>query len=480
MARRSSGWAHHLRALRTAWARRFDGEPAHGSPQALAFLPARLSVQESPPHPLPLWTARALMGLFAVVLAWSWFGQVDIVAVATGRVIVSERSHGIQPREDGLVHRVWVRDGDRVQAGQLLLELDATDARADGARVQEAWCAASSEAWRTGILLRALERGRLPDREVLQEPLPAPAQHLVWTPADARRATAQLRAEWADIQGRLTRARADAEQRRSEGETAHALLDKLQATLPMARQRESDYRLLVEKGFISGHATQDRTRERVELERDLATQQARWRELQLAQTHALQTLDAMKADIRRGLIEREAQARTQREQLQAEAMKVGQRQRLTELRSPVNGTVQQLSVHNGGAVVAGGQSLMVVVPEADRVTAQVSIANQDMGFVRPGQDVTVKLEAFPFTRHGTLPATVSVLGADAAVDERTGQASYPAYLKLGRSSLMADGREVTITPGMNLVAEIKTGRRRLIDYLLSPVQTLADESLRER
>ena len=132
------------------------------------------------------------------------------------------------------------------------------------------------------------------------------------------------------------------------------------------------------------------------------------------------------------------------------------------------------------SLVTGGRALLVVVPDADRVTAQVHIANQDMGFVRQGQAVTVKLEAFPFTRHGTLPATVAVLGADAAVDERTGQATYPAYLTLARSSVVVEGREVPITPGMNVVAEIKTGQRRLIEYLISPVQTLADESLRER
>jgi hemolysin D len=90
------------------------------------------------------------------------------------------------------------------------------------------------------------------------------------------------------------------------------------------------------------------------------------------------------------------------------------------------------------------------------------------------------LSGFPFTRHGTLPAKVAVLGADATVDERSGQATFPAYLTLERSTLMVEGRELPITPGMNLVAEIKTGRRRLIDYLLSPVQALADESLRER
>jgi hemolysin D len=479
MARRSA-WQRHGQAFQRAWARRFNDRPTAASPDALDFLPASLSIQETPPHPLPLWTARTIMALFALGLAWACLGQVDIVAVASGRVIVSERSKHLQPMEDGLVQRVWVRDGDRVSAGQLLVTLDGTTARADHARVQEAWRAASSEAWRTGALVRAVGSGALPLSDA-EPAITAPADAgLAWMPSDARQASAQLRAEWDDIQSRQARAVAEVAQRRSEGETARAVLDKLQSSAGWAQRREADYLSLVEKGFISGHASQDRTRERVELERDIATQQARLRELEAAQEQAVRSLAALRADIRRDLLDRMGQAQRQREQLTADAVKARQGERLTELRSPVDGTVQQLAVHTPGDVVAGGQVLLVVVPDAERVTAQVAIANQDMGFVRQGQAATVKLEAFPFTRHGTLPATVAVLGADATVDERSGQATFPAYLTLERSTLTVEGRELPITPGMNLVAEIKTGRRRLIDYLLSPAQALADESLRER
>lgn len=480
MSAGASRWRRHARQWRVAWSQRCAGDASVNSRDAQAFLPAALSVQAVPPHPLPLWTARTLVLLFVVLLGWACWSRVDIVAVASGRVVAAQRSQSIQSLGDGLVHRVWVRDGDRVQAGQLLLQLDATDAQAEVERIQEAWRAASSEAWRAQTLLRAMERSAPFRGLAASAPTGVPDRALAWTPADAQQAEAQLGAEWADIQGRLARSQAELQQRQSEGDTARAVFDKLQAGLPWARQREADYRLLVEKGFISGHATQDRTRERIELERDLATQAARLREAAAARAHAVQALSAQRAEIRRSLHERATQARTQREQLLAEAAKARQRQRLTELRSPVQGTVQQLQVHAPGAVVTGGQELMVVAPDADRLTAQVAIANQDMGFVHSGQAVTVKLEAFPFTRHGTLPATVAVVGADAAVDPRSGQATYPAYLSLERSSLLIDGREVVITPGMNLIAEIKTGRRRLIDYLLSPAQALADESLRER
>jgi len=474
-----NGLVRHRRAWRHAWANRHQWHGLRRPADAREFLPAALSIQETPVHPLPLWTLRTLSLLVLVTIAWACVGQVDIVAVAPGRIIVSERSKPIQSLTDASVHRVLVRDGDRVEPGQLLIELDGTEAHADAQRIQEAWTAAWSDAWRAEQLLRALERSVMS----LQAGDPSPADEgvgLQWTRTDTQRALDQLRTEWSDIQARWARAESDVVQRRSEGQTARSVLDKLQAALPWAQRREADYLALVEQGFMSSHATQDRTRERIELERDMATQKARLHELDTALDQARRAQSALLADIRRSLLDQQVRARTLAQQLVADARKAGQRQRLTELRSPVAGVVQQLAVHTTGAVVTTGQALLVVVPDTDTVTAKVEIANHDMGFVRPGQPVRVKLEAFPFTRHGTLDANVAVLGGDAQIDERTGQATFPAYLALGSSRLMVDGRPVAVTPGMNLVAEIKTGRRRVIEYLLSPVQTALDESLRER
>lgn len=477
--RRRGGWHRHWTAWRRAWAERRTLDVRYLSPDARDFLPAALSIQETPVHPLPLWTARLLMLLAMLALAWACLGRVDIVAVASGRVIVSERSKPIQSLGDALVHRVWVHDGDRVAAGQLLIELDATEALADRQRIQEAWAAAWGDTWRAERLLHTLDSRTAQPEAGSPEPAPSDLG-LVWSAEDTRRVTDQLRTEWFDIRARMARAQTDVEQRRSELQTARAVLDKLQAALPWSQRRETDYLALVEEGFISNHATQDRTRERIEIERDIATQKARLRELDTALDQARSVQSALVADIRRSLLDQQMRTRTLANQLMADARKAGQRQRLTELRSPVSGTVQQLAVHSKGGVVAGGQDLLVVVPDVDAVTAEVQIANQDIGFVQYGQSARVKLEAFPFTRYGTLDATVAVLGADAKVNERTGQATFPAYLTLPFPKLVVDGKAVSVTPGMNLVAEIKTGQRRVIDYLLSPVRAAFDESLRER
>ncbi len=443
--------------LQAAWTGRHELAGPRRLTDEIAFLPAALSLQETPVHPAPRRAAYAICALFVIALLWSVLGKIDIVAVAPGRIVVSERTKTIQPLEVSVVSKVLVKDGDSVKAGQVLVELDNTTANADKNSVAEQLRVADSEAQRTTALVGALSTGRAPR-----------------TAGDA-----QLNAEWQDITARL--AKLDAEQRRREAEAATVLeaIAKLEATLPLAKQREADVKGLAEQGFMNQHAGQDRTRERIELERDLALQRARLAEAQAAEVESRYNKAAYRAEAQRMLWERQAQAQLKRDQLAQERSKTEQRSRLTQLTAPVDGTVQQLAVHTAGGVVTEAQVLMIVVPKDAEVTAEVVLENKDVGFVSAGQLAEVKLEPFPFTRYGTVHAIVTNLSADAVADEKRG-AIFPATLKLQQTHLDVDGKRITLAPGMNLSAEIKTGQRRVIDYLLSPVQRAGTESLRER
>jgi hemolysin D len=151
----------------------------------------------------------------------------------------------------------------------------------------------------------------------------------------------------------------------------------------------------------------------------------------------------------------------------------------SQLTSPVDGTVQQLAVHSVGGVVTSAQPLMIIVPDSTQVTAEVSIANQDIGFVNQGQTAEVKLETFSFTKYGTVQATVDSVTADAVTDDKKGS-YYPATLTLSQKDMLIDGKRIPLSPGMSVTAEIKTGKRRIVEFLLSPVQRAGSESLRER
>ena len=452
--------ARYRAVLAAAWAARHELAGPRRLADEAAFLPAALEIQETPAHPAPRRAAWVIMALFTAALAWSTFGQVDIVAVAQGRIVVSDRTKVVQPLEAGVIRAIHVRDGDRVTAGQLLIELDPTGATADRLGVDEQRRAATQEAARASALLAAL-RGGSP--LALQD----------------RSAQAQLLAEWADISARQARLEAEQDRREAEIGTVRELVAKLQATLPLVRQREADFKALTEQGFVAGHAGQDRTRERIETERDLATQMARLKESEAALAESRQTKAAYLAETQRNLSDRQAKAAQDLAQLAQQGAKTSQRERLTRLTSPVAGTVQQLAVYSTGGVVTPAQTLMVIVPDGAEVLAEVVIDNKDIGFVSASQKAEVKVETFSFTRYGTVPATVTWVTADAVNDEKRG-AIFPATLRLDRAELEVNGKRLRLAPGMQVTAEVKTGQRRLLDYVLSPVKEALHDSAKER
>lgn len=461
--------ARYGTALRHAWGSRHElAGPARLHDEA-AFLPAALSLQETPVHPAPRRIAWAVMALFLIALAWACIGEVDIVAVAQGRIVVSDRTKVVQPLERSVVRRVLVKDGDRVVAGQPLVELDPTIASADRASADEQVKSAQGDGVRAQALLLALGGGQPPR-------LVVPAD---WPAQDVGTAKAQLAAEWADIAAKLAKFDSEAARRQAEAGTSRELIAKIETTLPLARQREADLAKLAQDGFASAHAVQDRARERIELERDLATQRARLVEAQAASRESESARAAYVAEVRRALREREAQAGLKQQLASQDQAKAAQREKLTVLAAPVSGTVQQLAVHTAGGVVTEAQALMVVVPDGTDVTAEVVLENKDIGFVHSGQHAEIKLETFPFTKYGTVGAVVSRVTADAVSDEKRG-ALFPAVLAMDAKAIDVDGKRVRLAPGMNVTAEIRTGRRRVIEFLWSPVQRAGKESLRER
>jgi hemolysin D len=217
--------------FKAAWEVRHDLAGPRRLADEAAFLPAALSLQETPVHPAPRRAMWVIVALFVIALLWSIFGQVDVVAVAQGRIVVADNTKVIQPLEPAVIKAIRVRDGDRVKQGQVLVELDATGASADHRSVQEQLQSARSELLRSEALLATMRAGKASQLK-----------------ADAQ-TQALLQAEWSDISAKLAKLDAELAHREAELRTAQAALDKIQATLPLVRQRERDFKALSDQGF---------------------------------------------------------------------------------------------------------------------------------------------------------------------------------------------------------------------------------------
>jgi len=453
---------------REAWKVRHEMEPPKRLPHELAFLPAHLELQDTPVSAAPRWTLRMLMLLAASALLWALIGQLDIVAVASGKVVPNGRVKIVQPLEPGIIRSIQVSDGQSVAAGDVLIELDATVSAADLVKSEDANLSARLAMARGQAMLSAFETGITPRLGGLEGVLPerlAIEQQLM---------TTQL----AEYRGKRAAQQAELEKRKAELATTRQLIAKLEKTLPYVRERAADYQRLLDQNFVSRHGYLDLEKERIAQEQDLAVQQSRVSELQAAIVSQQQLLQGLSAEFLRQQWDSIHQARQQLVQTGEERNKAIQRQQLTQLRAPVAGTVQQLAVHTEGGVVTSAQPLMAIVPD-NTLEIEATIENKDIGFVKTGQPVTVKIETFPYTRYGYLSGTVDYVSQDAVDDEKRGLV-FRAHIKLPQDRILIDGQWIRLSPGMAVTAEIKTSKRRVLAYFLSPVIEHMSEGLRER
>jgi len=461
--------ARYTGVWRSAWAMRKAMDSPLRSEDERAFLPAHLELIDTPVSPTARWTMRVLIAFFCAALLWACIGELDIVAVAPGRTVVDSRTKVVQPAETAVVRRILVRDGQEVRRGQLLIELDATATSAEYAQAEEALVTARLDVARLTSLDSSLVHGKAP---ALDDASGLPVDRI-------RRDEALVRSQFDTYLAREKSLQAVIDQRRAQLRTLRSTIGPMEASARITRARADDYGRLVEGKYVGRHEYLLREQERIAAERDLATQRNRLQEVQSSLDAAVEDRAVFVSDTRRQTLEQLHDARGRLAQLTPEVARTGQRDRLMALRAPVDGTVQQLSVHTVGGVVTPAQALLAVVPSSEGLEIEASVLNKDIGFVRPGQHVTVKVESFPYTRFGYLTGTVASVSRDSAQDERLGPV-FPTRVALPHAVMRIDGVDITLRPGMALTVEIRTGRRRVIDYLFSPLRTHVDEAMRER
>jgi hemolysin D len=460
--------ARHWSMLRASWQRQNEMDRNARDIAEHEFLPAALEIMEKPPSVGLRLLMLALCSLFAIALLWSLIGKVDVVAVASGRTIPVANVKLIQPSEIAVVRAIHVRNGQRVRRGQLLIELDPTTAAADETQAAQGLLAARIAEARNDAILAYLQ-GR---PAVFQAPQRTPPDVVVTQNALIRSKVSEYEAQRAALQqGRAERV--------AELAGVQAEIVKLRETLPLIDQQLAARRELAGRGHFSRLRLLEYEQLRIEHIQNIEVQQSA-----AARARAgIRNLDAELSALRARLAEEASSELSTSETesgLRAEELrKSARRRQLQQLRAPVDGTVQQLVVHTVGGVVQPAQPLMVVVPDRGGIEVEAQILNRDIGFVREGQSVTVKLEAFPFTDFGWIEGEVETISRDAIQDEQLGLV-YAARIRLTRDHLMIGSRRQPIGPGMAVQAEIRTGRRRIIQYLLSPISQRVQEAGRER
>lgn len=458
------------------------------------FLPAALEILETPPSPNKIAFLVSICVFVVVALVWSYIGRIDIIASARGKIQPAGRVKIIQPVETGKIVQVAVHNGQAVKEGDLLLELDKTDAQADEAEAASGYVSYRAEALRRLAVLHAAED---PDFKIMpiQWPEDVPQTNRVRENRVLAGDVAQLAANVASFDAQIKQKEAEQKRLADMLVTQKTLIDVLQQRVDMRTSLVKSgagpvANLIDAQETLGYHATNYATT-KGQLGESYAS-------VEVLKRDRTKTIDNFIADNRQKLADAERQA-ADYEQKVAKA-----RAHISHLvmRSPIAGTVTAATVTTPGQVVTVGEEVMRIVPADAALEIEAYLENKDIGFVKLGQEAQVKIESFPFTRYGSLSAKVTRISKDAIPEQdaqqiegdpaksskstgfagaqRTQNLVFPVTLVPEGHAMEVEGASVPLSPGMAVTVEIRTGSRRILEYVFSPLVETASKALKER
>jgi len=437
-------WYKATRALNVlyfAWRDRKKNAFRGFSSDEAEFLPGALELQEQPVSRTSRVVASILILLLAFSISWALLGEMEIVVQAQGKVIPQGSVKTIAAPETNIVREILVVEGQLVSAGDPLLVLDSTAPAAEEAKAQaEAW-AADLKLGRAKALLEGVGKSTPPTMRDIDG---VPADEL-------NRSRLYIVDQYHLLVSKI---------RRIDDE-----IKVLEEGLPMIKARAADYKALLATNDVSRHSWMEKEQNRIDIEGQISS----------LRNQRASTISQARAEYQEALFDAQRLRNSS-----SQDIKRTNRQVLSQrLLSPVDGYVHQLAIHTIGGVVSAAQPLMSIVPKGRAIELDVQIENKDIAFVSLGQDVAVKIDAIDYTKYGLLKGKVSRISHDAIVDEKRGL-FFGAKISLIEKELSTPIGLVPVTPGMSVNIEIKTGSRRPIEYLLSPLIQHKREALNER
>ena len=459
------------------------------------FLPAALEILETPPSPIRMALLLLICSFFAVALCWSYFSHIDIIAVAQGKLQPAGRVKVIQPLETSRVVMIKVENGVSVHAGDVLVELDPSDAAADVAETGASQTSFHAEAVRREAAIKTAQA----------QPADAAPPDIVWPqeiPAAIRaREERTYSADLAQLAAQVASLTAQAEQKKAEQQRLESMIAAEGELIKTLQERVAMRALLVTMNAGSKANLLDSTSDMQTQMTTLAQQKG-----QLAEAVAnLAYIDKEMQRVRETFIADNAQkageAERQAEDLAEKLVKAKTRLGHTTLVSPIDGIVQASALTTVGQIVSSGEELMRIVPDGATLEIECYLPNKDIGFVKEGQQAIVKIESFPFTRYGTIDAKVVRVARDAIPEpdadqlekdptqpsrhvangaQRTQNLVFPVTLQLDKAFVTVDGANMPIGAGMAVTVEIRTGSRRILEYVFSPLVQIGSEAIKER
>lgn len=435
------------------------------------FLPDADAIEQRPLGGVTRWTLYSLVGVIVSLISWASISEIDEIVVGHGKLVTTQPNLIIQPLETAIIQTIDVRVGQIVKKGQRLASLDPTFVAADESQLKGRLSSLDSKTRRLKFELTKSDEGKSSSNRANDEQLQS----------DIRIARE------ASYRSRITQFDETLEKLKASLLTNQSDQQLLGARVNLLKEMEAMQERLLAKNIVARQRYLEAQEKRLEVERDLSVAQHRAVEIQREVLVAQAERDFFIRDWRQKTMEELAQVRNERDSVADQLHKAEKRRSLVTLETPVDAIVLEIAKRSVGSIIREAEPIITLVPLDVPLEAEVQIDAADVGFVKIGDMVRIKLDAFPFQKHGTLSGTVEILSEDAFSNDSEqsraagkGNVYYLSVISLGSTRLEKVGKDFRLFPGLTLSAEIKIGRRKVISYFLYPIIRALDEGIRER
>ncbi len=435
------------------------------------FLPSALEIEETPASPLGRLIIWLIFLLIVVFLLWSYFAKIDKVAVARGKIIPAGKAKVIEPLEEGTVKAIYIKEGEKITKGQLLLELDTTINRSSVDEYEKYLDILKLEEY----LLKLHLKKKFDISTIRSNP-----EFSRLTENEIEFHTQLQQSRLSGYESKVATQEFVVIQRETELKIAITNLSRLKKRYTLLEDNEKKLAHLAKMGSISNFDWLEKKSEFDTISHEMDAQKVEVVRAENKIEEDKRTLNLIKrewlTDNLRQIVEIEKKVKITESQLK----KVNRKLKLKNLYSPVDGTVNQLEVTTIGEVVTPGQALITIVPDNMQLLAEVMVLNRDIGFVSVGKKAEIKLDTFSFQKYGIVEGTVIHVSPDAVIDKQTQNMVYKILIKPDKSKIWVDGKYIDLIPGMTLTAEIRIGRRRIIEFFMDPFMKFKGEAFKQR
>ena len=469
------------------------------------FLPAALEILETPASPIRTAFIWFIAVVVAATLLWSYLGTFDIVSTAQGKIQPTGRVKVVQSIEVGKTRSVPVTNGSRVKAGDVVVQLDDTELSSDEEAMAVNLQAYRGEMIRRKAVLATVEHWRAEGIWTSEKPIPeALLAFADDTPFSIReREQSIYQADLSQLAASLGNLAAQHIQQQATVARLEQTIIAQKRLVDTLNERVAIRSTLVDQEAGSKAGVIDALETSQKEEATLAEETGQLEEakasLSVTTSDGEKTVRTFVADN----VQKAGDASRQADELERQLVKARKRRESMTITTPIDGTIQSSSINTVGQVVTTGVELMRIVPDNSALEVEAYIPNSDIGFVSVGQPAVVKIEAFPFTRYGVIHGRVTAVATDAIPEpdasqlegdptkqlqatvpttnvQRVQNLVFPVTIKLDSGIMNVDGNSVMLSPGMAATAEIKTGKRRILEYLFSPIVEVTSQAMQER